>query len=102
MHLKETEKEIEVKRPCRMFPTVCVTTEMTQIKSQVGVCLRSLWRDLRRSERAADMPLGCLLQMLHPGGICRTAPQPASFSQWKGPEVKDGKHRQLEHKHKSP
>lgn len=53
-------------------------------------------------ERAADMPPGCLLQMPHPGGICRAALQPASFSQWKGPEVKDGKHGQLEHKHKGP
>lgn len=48
------------------------------------------------------MPLGCLLQMPHPGGICRAAPQPASSSQWKGPEVKDGKHGQLEHNHKRP
>lgn len=30
--------------------------------------------------------------MPHPGGICRAAPQPASFTQWKEPEVKDGKH----------
>lgn len=55
-----------------------------------------------RRERAADVPLGCLLQMPHPGGICRAAPQPASFSQWKEPEVRDGKHGQLEHKQKRP
>lgn len=46
---------------------------------------------------------GCLLQMSHPGGIWPRRTQAATFSpRWKEPEVEDGKHGQLEHKHKCP
>lgn len=48
-----------------------------------------------KRERVAAVPVGCLLQMSHPGGICGAAPKPASFSQWKEPEVEEGKHGQL-------
>lgn len=105
----QRKREHAVKQPCHTLELLGkqhTAIYMALIKTQIRGCLGSLCTVMKgleeerqgpgvKRESVAAMPLGCLSQMPHPGGICRVAPQPASFSQWKEPEVENGKHGQL-------
>lgn len=86
--VKERKREHAVKQPCHILELLGrrhTTIYTALIKTQIGGCLGSLGTVFKgleeerqgpgvKRERVAAMPLGCLSQMPHPGGICRVAP----------------------------